>query len=492
MPNYQYPGTGTAADSHPYATPQEHGLQEPFALTNPLNAAEGPGRYSDNMWYQLESLHDVGVQMALLQKFRQASVYRSLVPTQVALRTPTGAIASSMTVKGIFDMEPNYGEVGARQIWFNSNYTDTFEKSIVFNHYADKVALHEYDDKVQAYLLNNQRGLIPIARGLLGQSMTVALDILARNAFLDAAMWYRSAGNTITSGTGVPQFNGIGATAGQDLFNVGLSRSIWRQLAYLDHPMAANPNGTQGTLFCVTTPDAVKVVKDDTTGEWYNTHLYADPKLLLRYEVGMWDNTRFINTRRNVLWNCGDVDVRTTIATMDYGPGDGASPNLVDKVYKVGQQNNVENWIEVASTAGLAVGDIVTIHKTITSDFGVTDGVDYREPTARVRRIVDIDAGGTSLARITFDKPLFQEFQVGDYITKGKDIHCSVYIAGPAVVNGVGDPIMAYPMPPIDDARAIYRFVWKGRFKYQLFNPEFVIVFFHAGEPLDFGIGTAP
>ena len=53
--------------------------------------------------------------------------------------------------------------------------------------------------------------------------MTVALDILARNAFLDAAMWYRSAGNVVTSGTGVPQFNGIGAVAGQDLFNVNLS-----------------------------------------------------------------------------------------------------------------------------------------------------------------------------------------------------------------------------------------------------------------------------
>ena len=40
---------------------------------------------------------------------------------------------------------------------------------------------------------------------------------------------------------------------------------------------------------------------------------------------------------------------------------------------------------------------------------------------------------------------------------------------------------MAYPMDPIDDARAIYRFIWQGRFKYQLFNPELHHVVFHGG-----------
>jgi hypothetical protein len=139
---YVYPGTGTAQASHPYANPLEHGSQEPFTLVNPLNAAEGPGLYSDNMWYRLETLKDVALQFALLEKFRLESIYRALVPTQVALRTDTGAISESMTFKGLFPMEPNYGEVGRRQIWFASNYTDTWSKQITFSDYADKVALH--------------------------------------------------------------------------------------------------------------------------------------------------------------------------------------------------------------------------------------------------------------------------------------------------------------------------------------------------------------
>jgi len=71
--NYTYPGTGTGA-SHPYATRLDHSLSEPFTLANPLDAAQGPGAYSDNMWYQLETLKDPIIQMTLLERWRAQSV----------------------------------------------------------------------------------------------------------------------------------------------------------------------------------------------------------------------------------------------------------------------------------------------------------------------------------------------------------------------------------------------------------------------------------
>jgi hypothetical protein len=438
------------------------------------------------MWYQIESLRDIPVQLALLEKFRLDSVYRALVPTQIAMRNPNGSIGESMTFKGVFAMEPNYGEVGRRQIWFSSNYTDTFEKTIVFADYADKVALHEYDDQVQAYLFRGTPGLVNLARTMLGESMTIALDILARNAFLEGPRFHTIAGGNVSHGhaSGKPQFTGILNT---DVFNVNLGRDVWMDLSYEDIPFAANPNGVQGTLFSITTPSAINAVIAAANTQWREANLYGNPQLLMRYEVGMWANTRFINSRRNVLWNCGDV-IHRGVLQMDYGPGDGGSPDLVDKVYKVGQQNNVEHWIEVDDASGFAVNDLVTIHQTTTDEFGVStpDGVDYREATARVRRIVGKDGN-----KITFDKPLFSEFNAGDFVTKGVHIHVTLYIGGPSVVNGVADPIMAYPMPPIDDARAIYRFIWKGRFKYQLFMPEFHHIIFHGGTPPTWGTGTA-
>lgn len=509
-----YPGINSPWTQHPYSDRTQQGLLSPFQLQTIANASEGPGAYSDNMWYNLESLQDVGLQMALAEKFRISSVYGALVPTSVAMRTDTGAIAESMTFKGIFGMEPNYSPVGRRQIWFSSNYTDTYEKSISFLDYADKVALHRYDDLVQAYLFRGSIGMQNIARTLLGESVTIALDLLARNAFLDAPFFFVKHGGTITanrqSGAGLPDFSTVesqitGDTP--DAFDVQLSREIWRQLSYLDVPMAANPGlpmGNNGTLLCVTTPDAISAVKDNGgAGEWYTTHQYAQPGTLLNYEIGAWDNTRFMSTRRNVLWNCGDVVQTSVLAPSTatgntkgyYGPGDGGSySELVDKVYRIGQNPSavgVQEWLEVDATTGLTINDIVTIHKTQTSDFGVTDGVDFREEGARVRRIVGIDTGGVSGARIKFDKPLFSEFVDGDFVTKARHIHASVYVAGPGVVNGVGEPIMAYPKEPIDDANAIWRFIWQGRFRYQLFQPEFTFVFFHGGQPIDFGIGTS-
>jgi len=485
---YTYPGTGTGSEN-PYPTRLDHSLSEPFTLANPLNANEGPGAYSDNMWSQVESLHDISVQMALLEKYRTMSVYRPLVPTQIAMRTGTGAIAEEMTWQGVYAMEPNITPVARRQIWYSGNYTDTFSKKIVFQDHADKVALHRYDDLVQAYRFRGQIGLINIARTLLGESVTVALDVLARNAFLEGPRFHTINGGTVSHGhsTGYPQFTGILAT---DTFDISLGRDVWESLAYEDVPMAANPNGIQGTLFCVTTPSTLKVVKSASDTEWRESHLYADPSMLLRYEMGMWDNTRFINSRRNVLWNCGDWDTATghrAYTQAEYGPGDGGSPVLVDGVYTVGQQSGVSNWIAVDDASGFAVNDIVTIHQTVTDDFGVIDGVDYREGTQRIRRIVAIDGNN-----ITFDKPLFHEFPQLSMITKAVDIHATIYIGGPGVVNGVGEPIMMYPKEPIDDANAIYRFIWQGRFKYQTFMPEMFHVVFHSGAAPAFGIGTAP
>lgn len=119
-------------------------LTNPFGLTNALDASTGPGAYSDNMWYKWESLKSPAIQMALQERYRTNSLYRALVATTVVMRNPNGSIPESMTVKGIFDMEPNGIEpIGMRQIWLKSNYTDSYSQSIYFQHFGDKVTAHK-------------------------------------------------------------------------------------------------------------------------------------------------------------------------------------------------------------------------------------------------------------------------------------------------------------------------------------------------------------
>ncbi len=480
MPDFTYPGTGTAA-GHPYATPAEHGAHEPLALANYLDAAEGPGFYSDNQWYNLQSLTDVGLSMVLAERWRALSMYRAFVPVQVMMRGANGALVESMTWKGIFAMEPNNDPVGTRQIWFPSNYTDSYSQTIYFKHYADKVALHKYDDRVQAYLFRGRAGLIPIVRTLLSESIVVHLDTLARKAFMEGPRTYYPAGKS--------DFGGILET---DAFQLAVAREVWRDLTYEDVPLAQSPMGDQvGQMFCVTTPSVIFDIINTAGNEWHDVHTYANPGQKLRYEVGMYQNVRYIASRRNVLWNCGEL-IHQATTLVDYGPGDGASPDLVDKVYQVGQDptqvTGIVQAIEVDSALNFALNDMVTIHKTRTDKFGVTNGVDHREGNARLRRIVRVD-GNT----ISFDKPLFDDFPAGSFITKAVHIHPSVYMAGPnGVVQGVGEPIGVTTPPPVDDVQAIYRFVWSGYYDTNLFRPEVFRVAFSGGTPPKYGAGVAP
>jgi len=336
--------------------------------------------------------------------------------------------------------------------------------------------MHRYEDMLQRYLFRGQPGLIPIARTLLAESITVALDIQARNAYYDGQRKHfinnRANFNALVAG---------------DVYDLTEAQNIWLDLTYEDVPLAMSPTGNGvGTMICVTTPSVIHDIKTKAGSDFITADLYARPELRLRYEIGMYDNVRYVAARRNVLWNCGAI-VHQAVTMMDYGPGDGASPNLVDGVYQVGQVGvaGIENWIQVDDASGFAVNDMVTIHQTRTNAYGVTNGVDYKEGTARLRRIVAINGN-----QITFSKPLFHEFPVGSFITKALSIHPSNFIAGPmGVVNGVADPIEMHVKEPIDDANAIWRFIWTGRYKYQVLRPEVFRLVVSAGTMPRWGAG---
>jgi hypothetical protein len=475
---YTYPGVGDGI-AHPYPTRAEHSLAQPFTLSNVADSNLGPGAYSDNMWYRLDSLREPLLQMHLQERYRTLSLYRNFVPVQLAMRGPEGYVSESMTFKGIFAMEPQTAPVGTRQIWFPSNYIDTWEQSITFKHYADKVAMHRYDDMLQRYLFRGKPGLIPIARILLAESMTIALDILARNAFYEGQRKHY-----------INNRANFGEVISTDLYDLSEAQSIWLDLTYEDIPLAMSPLGNGvGTMVCITTPSVIHDIKQNAGEAFITADLYSRPEMKLKYEVGMYDNVRYIAARRNVLWNVGEL-IHQAATMADYGPGDGGDANLVDGVYRVGQDVSVgvTKYIEVDDASGFSKNDMVTIHQTRTDAYGVVNGVDYTEGTARLRRITNIDGN-----RISFNKPLFHEFPLGSYVTLAQSIHPSTFVGGPGgVVNGVADPIEMHPVQPIDDALAIWRFVWLGRFAYQVMRPEVFRLVNSSGTMPRWGVGYSP
>ncbi len=454
-----------------YTDRQDVARHAPFQLFDYTNAAAGPGYYSDNPWYRITSLTQPIIQMELLRQWRRVSMWRPFAPFSVDISG-----SDSMTFTEIFDMEPNTDPLALRQIWLPSNYTDTRKQTIHFNKYGDKVALHDYDELVMSYKMDNVRGFRNIARNMLGQSVADFMDLKIRNAHL--------AGPRVLYAGDATSFADLDDADAQYLFDPAIAMDIWLRMGLEDIPLAINPtgNGVASMMIALTSPSVIFNIQANATDEYKQTLLYAQPTALLNYEVGSYKNVRYLASPRNILWNCGTVKTRAE-TQWDYGPGDGASSGLVDLVYTTGQASGVSNWIELDTLGvgadAIVVGDIVTVHRTVTDDYGVTDGVDFNEGTARQRRVVAVQANPPAIA---FDKPLFSSFPAGSFVTKGVHIHVTVYIGGPrGVVNGVGQPITAFPIPPVDDLLEIWRFSWKGYFEMQLFRPNVFTLCFSTG-----------
>jgi hypothetical protein len=232
-----------------------------------------------------------------------------------------------------------------------------------------------------------------------------------------------------------------------------------------------------------------------TPGVWYDlitgSNSFKDNlktlqlPMLMNYEVGQHLNTRYIKTARNVLWNCGTIVAQTTL-TADVPVGGGAALT-VDQVYTVGQaslrtsetnSDTGQRYITVADATDLNVGDMITLHKTRTGKYGVSNGVDFREATLSNRRIVA--KNGTQLS---LDKPVLKcEYVQGDYVTKALNIHANIFIGGPrAVVWAMTQSPSLYQPPVIDDGMGQKRFTFDYYGKPQPFRPEFAYVVYSAG-----------
>jgi hypothetical protein len=127
----------------------------------------------------------------------------------------------------------------------------------------------------------------------------------------------------------------------------------------------------------------------------------------------------------------------------------------------------------------------VTFHKTVTSAYGVADGVDFNEGTAITRRVVAVDIPNR---RLVLDLPIMIDFitdlggGVYGYVTKARHIHSSIFIGGPqGIVAGSALAPRFHTPRPIDDFESIYRFSWDAYLGYQTYAPEVFEVVFSAG-----------
>jgi N4-gp56 family major capsid protein len=437
--------------------------------------------YADNPLEILDKNQREWYDPDLVDMWRKRSVFRDLVKFTKNLGDVR---ATTMTISSVMDAHPDYTPLAVRQIWMPAMHIDSRSVEVTFAHYGSKVAYHKYDDAITYWKQNGKAGLRNILRGALGQSEVDINDYLARNALIKGAL---DTGFSMYAGTAT-DFQGLGKG---DKFDPDIAADIWLGMSMRDVPGAMGPSGAGNSIVCYTSPGVIYDIQSDAS--WIAAHNYANDTAMLNYEAGAYKNVRYVQTPKCVLWNAGEVLVRAEISAAATA-GDGApdpSTTKVDGTYLVGQTSNgIVHYLQLAvpttgSLSQISVNDIITIHKTTTSAYGVTDGVAPFEGTAMYRRVVAINTG---TRRITLDQPILLDYDVDlgsgvyGYITLGRHIHTSIFVGGPnALVAGVAEPPRFYELDPIDDYKAIFRFSWDERIGYQPWNPEVFEVYFSAG-----------
>ncbi len=452
--------------------------------------------YGQNPWAGLTANERLWYDPVLRDVFRKEAVFSQHVTFMQNLAA-RNAPAMQMTM--LMDLHPNFNPIGLRDQWIGTSHVDSKAVQITFDRYGQKVSYSAYDPIItywreQTEQGNTQNAVRAILQGKLAQSIVDIQDLLARNAMLQVPFQLFANGKS-----------NFAQIAPNDLITTPVLRSIHLGMKNRDVPYTQGANGTvKGDVICITSPSVMYDIYNQTDPrDWLIPMAYGDARRLLNYEVGTYQNVRFIESRRCTLYNTGKQVIQSQV-TVAIHAGDGAagpgapSPLLTkaDGSYIVGQPGTAVQYITLgnASTGDMntfAVGDRVTVHTQRTNAYGVSGGVDYLDGTAQDRRIVAIDASGK---RLQFNEPLLIDMTtdlgggVFAYVTKGVHVNAAVFIGGSeGIVMGVGRPPRMHNPPPIDDFDHIYRFSWDSYQGYNLFRPEVLEVFFCAGSYREVG-----
>jgi N4-gp56 family major capsid protein len=385
----------------------------------------------------------------LLETLRMKSI---LVPYCAVKEDFRAKDTGQIVYSEVFDMEPNWNAQAESTLWLKGSHLDTRSLTINLAIYGDMLKYSDYSEIVQYLNKGDFRGLV---RDKLGQSQRDTLDILARNAFLTHPSKVFAGGVRANRA----------AILATDLFDPDFVELARTHLEELEVPgLQATTDADIQTIACITTPRVVHDIRTWAGSDWLEVQNYGGGVRKLNGEVGTWGGVRFVRTNRLLLRNHGTVTQQNQLNGASVA-GQGAYAT-VDTVYSPGQSGSTR-YVTVDSAAGFAVGDYVTIHD---KDAGLGAGYAPVETdgTQETRRIVHI-----SSQNISFDKPLLKPHDDNDLITKGVNIHTSIFQGGPGVVYAVGErPTPVFP-PKIDDLQMINRIGWRAFVKFQLFRPEY-------------------
>lgn len=397
------------------------------------------------------------------------------------------------------------GDVDIEEIPLTANYinaylaVDSRSRRLTQRRYGDKVQLHSSENIYQQWRMSGGRDWRPLLRGILGNSVIVKNEMLARNAFLTGptSRW------TFADGGGHPtNFNEITSA---DTFQIDIVKKWNLRLGATGNPVV--PGSDAGAKLAVVPPgvkyDFLSSLAAATASE---AQMYRDTMIYrgdhLKYEFGSYMGVRFqehpndmYGDNRSVLYNCGAI-VKQFGVTLPISIGDGTpdpETTPVEGTYYVGQKS-VRHYVQLEdfANADFAEGDIVTISYYTTARYGVTNGVDPLAPKTIQRRVVGVDHVNN---RLSFNRSISFEYKdafhgtsvsgaAGDfyaYVTKARNIGMIVAMGGRGAIRAsIAKPLSFYEPEAKDDFKSVWRFVWDEHMGFNVWEPELFEVHFCA------------
>jgi hypothetical protein len=437
--------------------------------------------YPDNPWANITTKERLWYDPILRDVYRQRAVFGQFTMFAQNLANRN---AKTMQITSLYDIHPNFDQIGLRDMWMPASHVDSRALQITFGRYGGKVAYHAYDEIINYWEYNggNSSALRRIINDKLGQHMIDVQDFLSRNALLGVP--HTLFANDKTS---------FADLSLEDKATTSALNEIHLGMKYRGVPYAQSRDGSVGNIVCITSPGVIFDLQQQTDPkDWLVPMAYADPSRLLNYEVGTYRNVRFVETPKMTLFNCGAIIVQAVVSAA-INAGDGSpdpATTKVDQTYMVGQPAST-HYVQLASgtsagdMAKFKVNDYVTVHVQRTSDFGVTNGVDYRDGKLHNRRIVAVD---TVNKRLSFDQPIMIDIATllttatYAYVTKAVHVHAMIFVGGSdGIVMGIGRPPRLHAPGPVDDFDSIFRFSWDSYQGYGVYNPAVLEVLFVGG-----------
>lgn len=383
---------------------------------------------------------------------------------------PNGYLSQEAQFSMMADFEPDPDPIAMDTLYVEPMATYMKSLSITVRRYGGKIQHNPILHYFNYYRERGVREFGSLLRNRLGPAIAKTIEVLARNAF------HRIVYNSYAMDSAKTDFGDITAA---DKFNLSWLDNLDLYFSLGENPSFRQTLGPTAKV-CLISPSLLYDIRNDPRWTDWNVGTESGRDVLFSRIVGRINNVFFVPTILNIFWNAGTIIEQEPITTP-VQRGDGAVTTFAG--YEIGEPTATHQVTVAGPITDINVGDIVTIHVTRTSTYGVTNGVDPFSGKQWTRKVM-----AKTTNTLSFDKPLLWPLTtdlgggVYGWVTKARHIHAATFITGNrAVVMGMAMPIRVVNPVPVDDFNTIERTSWHGIFGFEPFIQEEAFNIYCAG-----------